>query len=576
MEHSFALEPLERRRLLSAGGLDLFFGQDGIAAVGDDVVPFQVTVDPQDRLLVLGAVVVGKSSDNNLDLYHEVLIRLLRDGRPDPAFGNNPAAPGRVMTDLAPYTAGGSAGALALAPDGKIVLLAPGWVARFSTDGTPDTAFGTGGRAAIAQGITATNLGVQSDGRIIVLGPKRLERFTAAGEPDPSFDGDAAFSAIDPGSSSDGSHGADLVNLKILPDDRMVVGGDAFYTYGSIDEMGNPETDEVDEPRIARLHSDGSVDTTFGDNGAATFFPVYASGFDGGLDVLPDGSVAFGFDGEFLTDPFDPYAVGLGRMTSSGTADSGFGGGGGWTVVSDAGKHIVPSPILFQPDGKIIAAGSATDSIGSSLPPFALARLNADGTRDAAFGSGGATTIGDASAGGFTGITDGAITRDGSIVVLGVRDKQVQLARYWGSDAPAAELTLKRGQRYPTAGASTFRFAVTYRDDTGIDLSTLDDLDVRVDFPDGSKHRARVHSHQVAADGQVHVLYKVSAPGGSWDAADNGSYRIRVRAGQVGDKNGHLMPQLTLGKFHVNLPVFGMPIHRRRLDEIDQPLITDT
>src|SRR5436190_241983 len=74
------------------------------------------------------------------------------------------------------------------------------------------------------------------------------------------------------------------------------------------------------------------------------------------------------------------------RLFSAGDLDSAFAGG---TVNRGfiQGDELAFS-IALQSDGKVLIAGRA-DSGGASGNDFALARFNADGSVDTAFGSGG-------------------------------------------------------------------------------------------------------------------------------------------------------------------------------------------
>ncbi len=102
-------------------------------------------------------------------------------------------------------------------------------------------------------------------------------------------------------------------------------------------------------------------------------------------------------------------------------------------------------------------------------------------------------------------------------------------------------------------------FKLTYRDDAGIDLTSLDDHDVRVVGPRGYDRGARYVSHERLADGSVVVRYKVAAPVGGWDAGDNGRYTVSVRAGQVFDVQGNAAHGGIVGDFRVALPGVGEP-----------------
>src|SRR4030095_1301139 len=73
----------------------------------------------------------------------------------------------------------------------------------------------------------------------------------------------------------------------------------------------------------------------------------------------------------------------LARYNDDGSLDSSFGTGG--RVTTDIGGFSDTAyAVAVQPDGKIVAAGSA--NFTSTFSDFALARYNNDGTLDASFG----------------------------------------------------------------------------------------------------------------------------------------------------------------------------------------------
>jgi uncharacterized delta-60 repeat protein len=78
-------------------------------------------------------------------------------------------------------------------------------------------------------------------------------------------------------------------------------------------------------------------------------------------------------------------------VAQPGTLDSSFGGGGLAALpgaVRTPGVAARPAALARQPDGKLVLAGSGFEGGGT----FVLARLNADGSLDTGFGSGGRTT----------------------------------------------------------------------------------------------------------------------------------------------------------------------------------------
>jgi hypothetical protein len=107
-----------------------------------------------------------------------------------------------------------------------------------------------------------------------------------------------------------------------------------------------------------------------------------------------------------------------------------------------------------------------------------------------------------------------------------------------------------------TATATAYQFTVTFSDASGIDVSTLDNLDVTISNGDDTfVAAAELVSVDVPADGTPRTAtYQVTPPGGEWTAADNGTYDVVLNAGQVADLFGNTDVETTLGTFVVDLP----------------------
>ena len=91
------------------------------------------------------------------------------------------------------------------------------------------------------------------------------------------------------------------------------------------------------------------------------------------------------------------------------------------------------------------------------------------------------------------------------------------------------------GKQRPTSGSTTFDFTITYADATDtVDTTTFDSDDVTVTGPNGFTANAVF----VSAAGDV-VTYGITAPGGTWDSADDGLYNILQNASQVKDSVGN-------------------------------------
>ncbi|MCZ7624564.1 MAG: delta-60 repeat domain-containing protein [Candidatus Methylomirabilis sp.] len=121
---------------------------------------------------------------------------------------------------------------------------------------------------------------------------------------------------------------------------------------------------------LARYNPDGSLDTSFGTGGkvVTTFFGG-CCGRTVALVLQPDGKLVAA--SSTLVGFFIDFA--LARHMPDGTLDLSFGTGG--TVTTDfGGTGGVPSALVLQQDGKLVAAGLSSCSPFSSC--FALARYN--------------------------------------------------------------------------------------------------------------------------------------------------------------------------------------------------------
>lgn len=225
-----------------------------------------------------------------------------------------------------------------------------------------------------------------------------------AGELDPSF-GSGGVAITD----FAGRH--DVVNaLAVQPDGKIVAVG-----------RSNPTGPDFDfRVAIARYLPNGTLDTAFGDDGRAPLLDV--AGSDARTVVLaPDGAIIVGGS----VTSAGPQAWLLARYDDGGRLDASFGDGGIVELTIAGGGNL--GGVALQPDGKIVAVGSAFDQ----ATEVALARFDADGSLDETFGSGGIvlTRIGNQS---FANAV--VLQPDGKIVIGGRGDSpssaRFALARY--------------------------------------------------------------------------------------------------------------------------------------------------
>jgi uncharacterized delta-60 repeat protein len=144
---------------------------------------------------------------------------------------------------------------------------------------------------------------------------------------------------------------------------------------------------------MLRFLPNGQLDTSFGTGGLATGILV-----EGGaaMAVQPNGQIIT--SGVNLAGPPTSPTIGITRLNANGTVDTTFGTDGTTTIpVTLAGRatSVGAGALLVQPDGKILVAGSASVQTGrrSGVTDGVVARLNANGTLDPTFGTGGLTLI---------------------------------------------------------------------------------------------------------------------------------------------------------------------------------------
>ena len=371
--------------------LDSSFNSNGIVITDfrtSDNRTFAGVLQPDSKIVVAGYTNTGPGRDF-------AMARYLPDGTLDSSFN---------FTGLVsmPFRAAAGAEAIALQPDGKIVIAgyannpAGGSdfaVARYHPDGSLDMTFGTNGVTTINVGVSgdARALAIQPDGKIVVAGRSvlglidsfTLARFHSDGAVDLGFgtNGMVITDFMDLMASSFDSLIAQIAySVQVQPDGRITVAG-AVYLCDKRGWMA-----------LARYHSDGTLDNSFGTSGRMLVdFGLVADAR--AMIIRPDGKILAGGFGDVTACP--PTCVpdscvvnfnfALARIDSSGQFDSSFGTAG--LVLQDFwGGFDAAYGMALQQDGKIVLAGWATYLLDLD---FAMARFNSDGTPDSTFGQDG-------------------------------------------------------------------------------------------------------------------------------------------------------------------------------------------
>jgi glucose/arabinose dehydrogenase len=121
-----------------------------------------------------------------------------------------------------------------------------------------------------------------------------------------------------------------------------------------------------------------------------------------------------------------------------------------------------------------------------------------------------------------------------------------------------------------TSGATTYDFTISYSDNAAVDISSLDSTDIRVTNSNGFNQLATFVSVTPSGNGTPRTAtYRINTPGGTWDAADNGSYTVALEASQVRDINGNFAAAGNLGNFSVNIAGTGTGLRGEYYDNID-------
>lgn len=198
---------------------------------------------------------------------------------------------------------------------------------------------------------------------ILIIAALSIQAQTAA-------DNDSTFNPTDIGyGQKDGINNVIIVNT-VQSDGKIIIGG-RFTTFN-----------QITVPYLTRLNADGSLDKTFnagkGPNG-----PIEA------IVVQPDGKIIIG--GDFWSyDGIQRSCIA--RLNSDGSLDSTFniGKGPGGLIAKEPQPPIV-NAIGLQNDGKIVIAGFFLSY--NNIPINDIARLNSDGSLDTTFdyGAGGGT-----------------------------------------------------------------------------------------------------------------------------------------------------------------------------------------
>ncbi len=401
--------------MITVGGRDVMITQSAFTGIGgldttfnapSGVVTYDgangedwgqgVAIQPDGKIVVVGETYSGN--------YLEILVlRYNTDGTLDNTFGSN----GVVTSYQGTGDNDDAVGGVAIQADGKM-LVAGSYgsesggnvmVLRYNGDGSPDDTFGSNGVVTYPNG-AAQAVAIQQDGKIVIEGMTSINtnshnydtalslRFNSDGTLDTSF----------------GSNG--VVTYNPIGTHQIVIYAAAIQQDGKIVVAGYQDSVSL----ILRYNPDGTLDTNFGTNGV-----LFDN--DGGIvsaaNAASADAVAVQSDGKIIAAGGGANGILVWRYNTDGTPDNTFGVNGliSFNGTPDRGDRA--AALTIQPDGKIVVAGSSSNSV-------LVMRYNADGTSDSLFGVNGIITYNDAVSGGDSG-KGMALQPDGKIVVVGER-----------------------------------------------------------------------------------------------------------------------------------------------------------
>jgi uncharacterized delta-60 repeat protein len=364
------------------------------------------TLGPRVRVQGDGSVLLAATENGGPAInqaFH--VLRLLPDGSADAGFGAN----GETKVDF-DLIAGGydQVNDMLVQPDGSI-LLAGGAegsaattgfdcaVARLTSTGQPDFSFSGDGRATFGfdagpvgwQNDQCLTIVVQHDGQIVTGGSAELDnsgtgamalaRLNTDGTPDNSF-------------SSTGLSNKRVLNLAPLVQASAMTKLLELSTHkllalgiGVISSGGGSE----DVWTMARLNSDGSMDTSYGFNGVS----IYAVQ-SGGIDIdTPYDAVALADDsiivvGDTKVQGNNMAQIVAAKFLPTGGLDTTWGNSGRQVISFGLGGAYGDTgrAVALDSKGRFVIAGAADAGGAPDNYDMVVIRLLADGTFDPSFG----------------------------------------------------------------------------------------------------------------------------------------------------------------------------------------------
>jgi uncharacterized delta-60 repeat protein len=272
---------------------------------------------------------------------------------------------------------------LAVGADGSVVSIASGagdQVIRYTAAGTVDNSFGISGRFILS--FDANAIAVQPDGKILVAGNNTILRLKTNGDVDGDF-GAGGILALD----SAGAFITSAEDIVVNP----TTGGITLLRSATVNGAGS-----APEAVITHIKSTGNLDSAFAGSGTSVFrIPSLAAGITNleALALTPDGQMLIGGTGLSFAQ------ITVARVSDVGVVDGGFKINLATTIDTTL-DAITADPTtgdtLLLTHTPIAVAGPTVtqfDSTGAQQGAFTIAPLHATDSATAIAARGGASVV---------------------------------------------------------------------------------------------------------------------------------------------------------------------------------------
>ncbi|MBL8180939.1 MAG: carboxypeptidase regulatory-like domain-containing protein [Blastocatellia bacterium] len=440
-------------RLETNGSFDLSFDGDGVVRTQlatQETTARSVIVQSDGKIVVSGGI-----SQPSTTFVDPGLFRYESNGSLDTSFDGDGYRIYEVIANNEDFFFDD----IVRQADGKYLAIASGvssypffnkddhWIVRANSDGSPDNTFDANSVVKSQWCETGKAIAVHTDGSVIAAGSRDrvndpdyehglcVQRFTSAGAVDYSF----------ASSPSNGKATIGAFGLKSIYDVAYQLSGKMLVAGVGTSSAG------LDAAIVARINSDGTLDTTFMDEGIYMRSDPSSNAAFYDIKVLSDG-------GFYLAGQSNSSTAMIVKFTGGAVPDTSFSGDGVATTTNAARFNAV----AVQSDGKPIGCGS----LGTTTRNGRVVRFTTTGTAEV-------TTTNSMGSPGFDNdILECGFQSDGKLVVVGYgRDNVLSSDRVAVS---RHSTSLAIDSTFGTSGISTVDLS-PFVDDRGRDIAIQTD-----------------------------------------------------------------------------------------------------